>query len=766
MTKRTSILNYESIEKHYDYINSDTKLRKAFELIQEIEEGNVFVFKESIEKLQNTTISTYPDLIKDFLKDASKSSKIILSAIQLISSNEIVSYMVKDTPMLAGHEISISKEEELIFSQTVQKEYKTYMDYYNRMIFDPLFEIYNEIKNQRDLTSSEKGVYGLVSKFNKRVEDQKLEDLTYLLAKIDSLKSLAKNLKRTNEDKALKVYEIIHLLKENSGHVFKDVSFSMNLYNEKILKKEAMAIPLKKEGVTFLFATSSGFKPSRRFVISFDKKLDDSMEFYLTAHIIEHTTKEKLLNIMCAFKDFLFRDKFILEKKVNKDNYKKTHPMIIECEAYSTFLDSINKLKDNYKNIVDDIEPYKNKSMKNKEWLSKLNDYKLFKGSNMDLEAFTEREEFKTHLNAAYENMGVRIFNKDTSSSFQAVIEEMNYVYKNIKNILDCVYTDENSARENCLFVRKPTFHDTLKQSLVIDLCKKENTLNDNAQEFMKHNKEFIELIKALSESKLHNYIEIDMEAIAGDAKNKLEEITRLLEDTALSSFNVKHKSRLKLRKLGNYNALGIYFSHTKTIGIDYRKGRNSYIHEMGHHVDLNNTFKNRDYYISVLTIYFKQRITKRADYYMKPEELIARAAEVSLILHSTNLEFLNNDSIDIEEKLKKIRLNFENSSYCKYMDTWEEYESDEYLSIRELITSRKDLLKLTQKYFINFWFCSRERYEDEIDTQVINNYGVEQKLKKYSPSHYSYSYYHRRSYKIEYAEVNTKEYLSALLEI
>ena len=55
------------------------------------------------------------------------------------------------------------------------------------------------------------------------------------------------------------------------------------------------------------------------------------------------------------------------------------------------------------------------------------------------------------------------------------------------------------------------------------------------------------------------------------------------------------YRCDVKFRKLKQYRASGIYFSHTKTLGLDFRDGMWSYIHEIAHHIDINGYRKARE---------------------------------------------------------------------------------------------------------------------------------------------------------------------------
>lgn len=106
----------------------------------------------------------------------------------------------------------------------------------------------------------------------------------------------------------------------------------------------------------------------------------------------------------------------------------------------------------------------------------------------------------------------------------------------------------------------------------------------------------------------------------------------------------------LRLRKLGNYNALGLYVPNNNTIAIDFRDydddiggiGIQSFIHEYGHALDYN--YKNDGKMMSVqenfrpLVTRYRENIerlakntyvSKKSNYYGTPTEVFARAFEI-----------------------------------------------------------------------------------------------------------------------------------------
>lgn len=103
----------------------------------------------------------------------------------------------------------------------------------------------------------------------------------------------------------------------------------------------------------------------------------------------------------------------------------------------------------------------------------------------------------------------------------------------------------------------------------------------------------------------------------------------------------------LRLRKLGNYNALGLYVPSNNTIAVDFRDdiggvGIQSFIHEYGHALDYNvrndgKTMSIQENFRPLVTRYRENierlakgtYVSKKANYYGTPTEVFARAFEI-----------------------------------------------------------------------------------------------------------------------------------------
>lgn len=199
----------------------------------------------------------------------------------------------------------------------------------------------------------------------------------------------------------------------------------------------------------------------------------------------------------------------------------------------------------------------------------------------------------------------------------------------------------------------------------------------------------------------------------------------------------------LRLRKLGNYHALGLYEANSKTIAIDFRSsgdvkqkgteyapngiGVQSFIHEYGHFLDYN---VREDGQLLSMTTNFKPLVTRyrqnieklpdksvvklKNDYYGTPTEVFARAFEI--YSSNTGLEssfikskenYVNNDDYICFDEVMRQEINdyfdHEFPEYKKQIKSLKEKENLEQEKTQEVIpeipsTNKEQINKVKEK--------------------------------------------------------------------
>lgn len=162
-------------------------------------------------------------------------------------------------------------------------------------------------------------------------------------------------------------------------------------------------------------------------------------------------------------------------------------------------------------------------------------------------------------------------------------------------------------------------------------------------------------LLETLKNSKVVTAIEIDQDA-------SMEAIENVIKQMESIEFNLANEIVFKARKLGNYNANGLYLDSQKIVAVDI-KNPSAAIHECIHAVDIG----NEDLYYSQqrkdIISKFSQHIKTeelpegKIDYYLNPKEIIARLGEVSYILNKYDYQ-LNESIVDFEMRVSKIENN------------------------------------------------------------------------------------------------------------
>lgn len=168
-----------------------------------------------------------------------------------------------------------------------------------------------------------------------------------------------------------------------------------------------------------------------------------------------------------------------------------------------------------------------------------------------------------------------------------------------------------------------------------------------SAWQTKKHiNKETLEMMNTTSLTNYFGYVEIDNEVdltLFKQFEAEMERVHAILPKTG------EKAPDLRLRKLGNHNALGLYVPSKHTIAVDFRDtgdeiggvGIQSFVHEYGHSLDYGvddgKLLSMSEEFKSIVTRYrenirfkaAKTYVGKKSSYYGAPTEVFARAFEI-----------------------------------------------------------------------------------------------------------------------------------------
>lgn len=173
------------------------------------------------------------------------------------------------------------------------------------------------------------------------------------------------------------------------------------------------------------------------------------------------------------------------------------------------------------------------------------------------------------------------------------------------------------------------------------------------------HKKQTEGLNKIIEELKNNKYID----SVELDTDTDLEAFLNLMQQTKKMKFNLKEAVSLKSRKLGNYNANGLFYSRSNIVAVDV-KSPSAAVHEFVHAVDLKNNnirySQKRQNFASKMRSYLDLSGMSKKDfqYYNSTAEIIARAGEIAYLFeefdYNPEKESIKNFEERISEKQDK----------------------------------------------------------------------------------------------------------------
>lgn len=807
MKKTTKLINKSILSgaEMLTYLTENKKFNKHIEYLLFAENNELFFFRDNILSYQNTNIENYPALLKSFIKDVNKSAELLIKALIEVKNDDFLSKILVENLMLIGHEIEIcvernmvpvmsdsnivtvfekevgeELEKKVVYSKTVKNKYNNYFRFIHgnyKILLDFFQVLHDENILLKDislkmLADNVQILKKAMSGMDGTSHDIYVRDRLYHTLVAINKHPLPEHALFYFSDVELSEFKkaIEFLWKKKS--IFYNMSYSVNLQDEKIIDKKDCVFLLDEDGFVEEFvAKGAGTMLAKRHTISFKWDVDFSMSYYLKKEIFELSTQRAFKEGMSTVKDFLSRDKYAIDISSGKNNYVKTHPFNIQSSANVNFFSSLNKLRAAYLSALKVVEQM-NIEQSYEKWAEIVFDTKIFHGYKSEyLGVVVNKEVIKKELRAAAKEMGLKIFDRSSLASdgeaFLKTVNESYYIHELIMGVLDYTYSDikidiDEKLRENIKYQDRATFHTTLKDSYVVD-TRNAVAVSENTKKLLESEPLFELVLSLIEKHPYHNYIEIDREAFLKNSEIDIRFIIDFLEHTGKLRLPCKYKCNLKFRKLGNYKANGIYFSHTKTVGVDYRHGRGSYIHEMAHHIDLNNFFEFRKKMVSILFNYFRGRIRDRAEYFLKDEELIARGAEIGLLLiESKYNELIKQKHESFESFLEKMKSNFQNSPYSMVMKDWNVYlDSNEYIEVGTLLKGKDFyLLNTVFEYYSVFWDSGYA------DTSLLLSANADYSPKEsiYPNSHHSYDYYHCKEYDIRHNDVDGRKFLEIIM--
>ena len=778
-------LNENNLEELSSKLSKKTI--EAIQILVEFENSPSIRLNSALLEYQNTNYENYQWILKDFINEVNISTNMITESIKEVFNN--AKEFIVDNPNLFEHSIIYNKDTNIIESESIKEYYFDYLNYVNELgrkasnflkLYDS--ELYSEF-NKKMLFSS--GARCIIDENNQLIKYNKGDFYkdTYKEKRASIIVDYGKRIyslidrhKDFIDDETLKALEFFSCSDgKNRKWYINSALYASNLYDEKIIPKYAQVhfynVGQKDFEIVSLDSvkvTSKGRTFSYSYACSFD------ISYYLRKYLIETYTKKDMFSFMCLYKDFLSHYDYLNFR--NKSDFDQNHPMIQEANLISD-IESIaikfDKRLSGYVAVLSDIEKTNQEALfvskPIKEWVDLLNfpdkTKNYFYGkfqTNKEPTIDEFKEVLNDYANSIKEFEINKILDNDAKKEIYKNIKKVRvYFDEVVENILTKIYSSQLEDKDGTSldisrFFNKrdiATFHTTLKESIVID-CRLQNdiVINEAAKKLLNDDKLKI-LTDVLCQSKYHDYIEIDKDIFDKESVLTVDDIINLIEKTNSFNLPVNIKTALKFRKLKQYKATGIYFSFSKQLGLDFRDGFGAYMHEVAHHIDLSSENYNRNCMVNYLYEYFCNKITDRVDYYLKSEELIARAAEISLLLllgrYEKFKEMYDKNEIDEVTLARAVNETFSKTSYSNFMATLSTYKLEQYFDYEGAILNRDfKSIDYLLVYFKSFWSGKMVDIKDESRLPSNTNISYDNEKKFSKKSELSYNYFHRNIFK------------------
>lgn len=235
------------------------------------------------------------------------------------------------------------------------------------------------------------------------------------------------------------------------------------------------------------------------------------------------------------------------------------------------------------------------------------------------------------------------------------------------------------------------------------------------------------------SMKELYNFIKDNnyVNAIELDPDTNLKGVLDILNKTKDLKLNIEEQFCLKCRKLGNYNANGLYLPNHHIAAVDITNP-SALIHELTHTADISNTnLFNHKLREELIGKYRKKidindlSVIHKKSYYLNSEEIIARLGEISYILNKN--DYKGEEMGTFIQKIKENE-NVYNSEFLNIAKPINEYltRSNIYFNFEKLAPS--DLLEI-KDYFQSYFGVNND------DIKPIYSKPIYQEEKIHTPS-------------------------------
>jgi hypothetical protein len=267
----------------------------------------------------------------------------------------------------------------------------------------------------------------------------------------------------------------------------------------------------------------------------------------------------------------------------------------------------------------------------------------------------------------------------------------------------------------------------TFTRSMIDSVMKNSTYITkENVEQLASSHKKNMTDVKRLYDFiKTNNYIS----SIELDPDTNLKSVIDILQKTEDLKMNIPEQFCLKCRKLGNYNANGLYLPRQHIAAVDI-SNPSALIHELTHAADISNPELNGHKLREEIINKFKKRIDtndlsvkNKLSYYLNPDEVIARLGELSYILNKNNYQGENMSDFIAKVKLNEGEYNSDFLNIAKPIDEYLR-RSNVYFNFETM--KKEDLVEI-KEYFKSYFGVNN----DEIKPIYSKPIEYEQKATK-----------------------------------
>lgn len=296
--------------------------------------------------------------------------------------------------------------------------------------------------------------------------------------------------------------------------------------------------------------------------------------------------------------------------------------------------------------------------------------------------------------------------------------EQYDVIIEKIKNI-----AGEFSEYRNSLGLNNRNLIDneiTFSRSMIDSVMKNSTYITKDAiEQISSPHKKNMNLVNDLHEFIVsNNYIN----AIEIDPDTNIKSVLDILQKTNDLKLNIKEQFTLKCRKLGNYNANGLYLPRMHIAAVDI-SNPSALIHELTHAADISNPDLYNHILREEIINKYKQMIDvndlevrSRMSYYLNNEEVIARLGEISYILSKYEYNGENFEDFINKVKIDEKEFNSDYLNIAKPIDTYLK-RSNIYFNFEKM--NKSDLLEI-KSYFTSYFGVNNDEIKP-VYSEFIN---------------------------------------------